>query len=417
MKRILIVDDSKTICSFLARRIKESLDFEVDVAYSFSEAKALVDKSSDYLLALLDVHLEDMNDATMANYMVEKDIPVLIMTGDYDKNTLKLFRDVDVIDYVLKESPESIAYIISLISRVAQNSETKVLVVDDSVTFRKELTKYLKSQLYNVLVATHPLEALQTMEKNRDIKMIISDYNMPNLNGVEFLKVIRQNFSKNEVAVIGISTDEDSAISFLKYGANDFVTKPFFREEFICRVNNTAESLENVNKLEEIANMDYLTKIANRKYFFEKAEESFQNLKVNNKPVALAMIDIDNFKFINDTYGHSIGDEVIKALAKILHDNIKGKDIVARFGGEEFVLYLEDTNDESASLFMQHLCKKIAKHTIEHPDGFSINFTVSIGLATKKKLSLVDMINDSDELLYAAKNSGKNKVVSDLVTV
>ena len=415
MHKILLVDDSKTICTFLSQKIQEVLDVSVDIAHTYAEARAYVDKNSDYFLALLDVHLPDMSDATMVDFMIENDIPSLVMTADFDENMFKAFSKRNIIDYVLKETPESLNYIVSLLSRVYQNSLTKVLIVDDSITVRSQLKYFLHSQLFEVLAASEPLGALKLIEKNSDIKIIITDYNMPHLNGVEFLKVIRRNFSKNKIAVVGVSTDEKSAISFLKYGANDFVTKPFFKEEFICRINNTAESLENVYKLEEIANIDFLTKVSNRKYFLEKAESYFHSAKVEDKPFAIAMIDIDNFKAVNDTYGHAVGDQVIKALAKLLRNNIKGQDIVARFGGEEFVLYLKDTPAEAASKFMHSICFKISELNIILFNNEQINFTVSIGLSSKQHVTLHEQINHADTLLYSAKNSGKNRVVDDLV--
>lgn len=415
MHKILLVDDSKTICTFLSQKIIDTLDIMVDVAHSYAEAQEYVKKNPDYFLALLDVHLPDMNDTTMVDFMIDNDISSLVMTGDFNEDIFKTFSKRNIIDYVLKETPESLNYIVSLISRVYQNSMTKVLIVDDSITVRSQLKYFLNSQLFKVLSADEPLNALKIIEKNSDIKIIITDYNMPNLNGVEFLKVIRRNFSKNKIAVVGISTNEKNAISFLKYGANDFVIKPFFKEEFVCRINNTAEVLENVNKLEEIANIDFLTKVSNRKYFFEKAGIYFEEARSNNLPSAVAMIDIDNFKLVNDTYGHAVGDDVIKALAKILRDNIKGQDIVARFGGEEFVLYLKDITAEAALKFMQSMCQKISKLDIVLPTDQQINFTVSIGVSSQMHMTLNEQINSADELLYVAKNSGKNRVVSDLV--
>lgn len=414
MHKILLVDDSKTVCTFLSQKILDLLDVSIDIAHSYQEAQEYVAKNPDYFMALLDVHLPDMSDTTMVDFMIENEIPSLVMTADFDSDTFKSFSKRNIIDYVLKETPESLNYIVSLTSRVYQNSMTKVLIVDDSITVRSQLKYFLKSQLFEVLSASEPIEALQILEKNSDIQIIITDYNMPNLSGVEFLKVIRRNASKNQIAVVGISTDENSAIAFLKYGANDFVIKPFFKEEFICRINNTAESLENVNKLKEIANIDFLTKVSNRKYFFEKAESYFKEAKSEERPYAIAMIDIDNFKLINDTYGHAVGDDVIKALAKKLRDNIKGQDIVARFGGEEFVLYLKDIPAQAATNFMHSMCQKIAAIDIVLADNKKINFTVSIGLSSQKHITLHDQINHADALLYEAKKSGKNRVVDDL---
>ena len=415
MHKILLVDDSKTISTFLSQKIQSELDVVVDVVYSFEDAKALVEKDSDYFLALLDAHLPDSDGVTMVDYMISKDIPSIVMTADFNEDLSKSFSKRNIIDYVLKQTPESLNYIVSLISRIYQNNLTKVLIVDDSITIRSQLKYFLHSQLFKVLSANDPIQALGILEKNSDIKIIVTDYHMPNINGVEFLKIIRRNFSKNKIAVVGISTDDKSAISFLKHGANDFVRKPFFKEEFVCRINNTAESLENVNKLEEIANIDFLTKVSNRKCFFEKADIYFQEAKSNNLPYAIAMIDIDNFKLVNDTYGHAVGDDVIKALANILRDNIKGQDIVARFGGEEFVLYLKDISPQAASKFMQSMCQKISEFSIFLPNDQEINFTVSIGLSTQNHSSLNEQINSADELLYVAKKSGKNRVIDTLV--
>jgi diguanylate cyclase (GGDEF)-like protein len=253
------------------------------------------------------------------------------------------------------------------------------------------------------------------MEKNSDIKIVVTDYNMPNMNGVDFMKIIRRVHSKDSISVIGVSTDLDSSTQFLKNGANDFIKKPFSKEEFVCRVNNSVEALDNIQKIEEMANIDYLTKISNRKYFFQKAELYHKVLNNDNKSYAIAMIDIDNFKSVNDTYGHGIGDDVIKNLAALLKDNIKGQDIVARFGGEEFVLFLQDIPPMASSGFLNSICKKVENFSINVSETKQINFTVSVGLATDRFDSLDEKINRADELLYIAKNSGKNRVADDLV--
>jgi len=413
--KILLVEDSKPICSFLLKKINRNLNISVDIASTFKDAKKLIEENPDYFLALLDVHLPDMDDTTMVDFVLNKNIPSIIMTADYNSETNRNFSKRNIVDFVLKESPESLNYIVSLIDRVLENSKTKVLVVDDSKVVLKQLDKFLKNQLFQVFPAISPLEGLKTIEKNPDIKIVIIDYNMADLNGVEFLKIIRRNFSKNKIAVVGISSDESSSISFLKHGANDFIKKPFIKEEFICRINNTAEALENVIKLEEIANTDFLTKVSNRKYFFEQAEHYFSIALREQNSCAVAMIDIDNFKLINDTYGHVMGDEVIKSLAKLLTDNVKGQDMVARFGGEEFVLYLKDISPFFASKFLDQICKKVAKQMIRVENDKYISYTVSIGVATKQSMTLSKMIDDADKLLYSAKQSGKNKIISDLV--
>ncbi len=419
MHKILLVEDSKPISALLSKKITKNLSMSVDTVSSFEEAKEVLKRDRDYFLALLDIHLPDKDcsfDGTvMINYMLKMGIPPIVMMDSFDEKLYQSFKKLNIVDFVLKESPESLDYIASLVNRVYENSKTKVLVIDDCVTDKNQLRYFLKSQLFNVVSTKDPLDGLKIVEKNRDIKIVIVDYHLPNLNGVELLKIIRERLSKNKIAVVGISGDQSSSIYFLKYGANDFVKKPFAKEEFVCRINNTAESLENLQKLEMVANMDFLTKIANRKYFFEKAKSYFDEACRDGQPCAVAMVDIDNFKFINDTYGHAIGDEVIKKLAKILSDNIKGQDIVARFGGEEFVLYLKNILPDAAATLLESLCKKISQTAIRVEDGKEIYFTVSIGLSTRFHSTLYKKLNCADKLLYDAKDSGKNRVVDDII--
>ncbi len=415
MKKVLIIDDSKFICTFLSKKIQELFEISVDTVNSFEAAKNILLENEDYFLVLMDSNLADIDSIAAVDYLSKFNILTMIMVDQMTDEINTMFNAYrNIVDIVLKQTPESLNYISSLVSRLYQNSKTKVLVIDDSKVVQKQLKLYLDSQLYEVIIASNPIEGLKTLEKNSDIKIVVVDYYMPNFNGVELMKIIRRAYTKNKISIIGVSTDSQSSIEFLKNGANDFIKKPFTKEEFTCRINNSAEALENIQKIQEMANIDFLTKVSNRKYFFEKAEIYHEKIKSSNASCAIAMIDIDNFKSVNDTYGHGVGDDVIKELASLLRDNIKGQDIVARFGGEEFVLFLQDIPPKSASSFLTTICEKISKCRIKVSEDKEINFTVSIGVVTDKYDILNDKINAADELLYVAKNSGKNRVVDDI---
>ncbi len=169
----------------------------------------------------------------------------------------------------------------------------------------------------------------------------------------------------------------------------------------IEQVNSLNESLE------RMAYYDYMTNIYNRRYFFEVAETTIALLKRDKKPISIIMIDIDNFKSINDTYGHDVGDEVIKALPVEISHCIRESDILARFGGEEFILLLANSAIDDAFIVSEKI-----RHTIEKTSLNGIKFTVSLGLSQMnlEKDSLKDIIKKADNGLYKAKNSGKNKV-------
>ena len=173
------------------------------------------------------------------------------------------------------------------------------------------------------------------------------------------------------------------------------------------RVYALKKKLDEINKLIVI---DELTKCYNRRYINEKLPIDIELAKANNLPLAIAMIDIDYFKLINDKYGHLLGDLVLKDIINIVKDNIRGKsDWIARYGGEEFLILFNDTSKEEAYNLLKRI-KSIVENSILKYDDIEINITISIGMA-----SLTNEINDMDKLiriadknLYKAKTSGRN---------
>ncbi len=156
------------------------------------------------------------------------------------------------------------------------------------------------------------------------------------------------------------------------------------------------------------ANTDFLTGLYNHGYFQQKFKELFLNFE--EKQISLLFVDIDNFKLVNDTYGHDIGDKVLKELAKVFRTAIRDNDILARYGGEEFAIILPETNSKIAKNIANRLLAKVREHTIV-TKAVPLNITVSIGIATKTKDTLTpkDMIVAADRALYYAKNTGKNR--------
>jgi diguanylate cyclase (GGDEF)-like protein len=199
-----------------------------------------------------------------------------------------------------------------------------------------------------------------------------------------------------------------------------FINLIYKRQEVIEKLNDnleikikerTKELEENILKLNELATMDYLTNIPNRRYFFDLGDKIFLLAKRENKNLSLLLLDIDLFKNINDTYGHDIGDEVLKLIAITIKDNIRNSDILARFGGEEFVVLLNETNSKGA----ENISLKI-KDLIEAIDYKKIDAllktTVSVGVTSIKKedTNLNNMIKRSDEGMYKSKEKGRNTI-------
>ncbi len=407
--KIIIVEDSRVLAKIIAKRIVEVTSMQADIANDLEHAKILIDKNR-YAFALLDLHLPDAEGTEIVDLFLEHKIPSIVMTSSLDNDLHQMIREMPIVDYVIKNRSESIDYIINLVSRVLKNRQHKALIVDDSAVYRKEVERLLNLQLIKTITAKDGEEALKILYDTPDITLVVTDYELPNINGLEVVLAIRKLKKKYELPIIGISSQKENSIQFLKHGVNDFVRKPFFKEELSTRVNNTIDSVENIQKLHNFANTDFLTGIANRKYFYSKVEEYYTKSKLSKEPFSIAMIDIDFFKKINDTYGHDVGDRVIQTLAKTLKDNIKGQDVVARFGGEEFCIFLKNISKEASLKFFESIREKIEELKIEVDKNKTLSFTVSIGVSTTPRKNLNDMIIDSDKALYEAKNCGRNRV-------
>ena len=168
--------------------------------------------------------------------------------------------------------------------------------------------------------------------------------------------------------------------------------------------------MENINKIANFANRDFLTGVYNRRFFYSDVEEYVQVAEEANEPYAFAMIDVDYFKKINDKYGHDGGDKVLKSIAKILNDNTKGSDIVARFGGEEFCVVLKKINKEEAVKFFVNLRAKVAENEVTIKKE-KVKVTISIGVSFGNgHCEIDDMLEACDSALYTAKENGRNRV-------
>lgn len=411
-EKILIVEDNKALSKLIIKKMETSLDFDVDAAYTFEEAKSLVEKNSDYFVALLDLNLPDAPDGEVVDLILSYKIPSIILTGTMDQEIREKILKKDVIDYVYKGNIDDVNYIFTLIERLHKNRDIKVMIVDDSMATRSQVKSLLQHQMFKVLVAAHGEEALAFLRDNPDIKLILTDYLMPVIDGVELTKEVRKLYSKNELSIIAMTASNQELISakFLKIGVNDFINKPFTREEIACRINNSLDSLEYIAKIEDMAQNDFLSGLANRRYFFDAMQTYYKEAKKKNESFALALIDVDSFKQINDTLGHNVGDAVIVELARALEKQLTHEHLIARLGGDEFCVVLKNSDQKKALEFFLKLKNAISPLHIKVKEVKNLNVTVSIGVTFNDLESVEEMINQADKALYTAKKNGKNRV-------
>ncbi|MBU0673389.1 MAG: diguanylate cyclase [Proteobacteria bacterium] len=414
MDKILVVEDSRLFSSIIKKQIETETGFEVTVAETLAEAETILRGDTNYFMSLLDLNLPDAPRGEIVDLVLSHHVPVGVVTGDLSDDARERIWAKNVVDYVLKEGPHSVDYLVSLVQRIYRNRSIKVLVVDDSTFSRSIVSDLLKVHQYIVFEAADGQEAMAILTREKGIRMVVTDYNMPKMNGFELTRNIRNDFGRDEVSIIGISGQEGNILSakFIKYGANDFIVKPFAHEEFYCRITQCIEMMENIDRVKKLSNTDPLTGLYNRRFFFDSGDKIHASAGRNQITISVAMFDIDFFKKINDTYGHDVGDEVIKSLAHLLLDRFRTTDIVSRFGGEEFCVLMVDMDPEKILSFLDALRLKI-EALIIRVAGQTVRFTVSIGLCTTLHNTLEEMIKQSDLCLYQAKESGRNQLISD----
>jgi diguanylate cyclase (GGDEF)-like protein len=409
---VLIIDDSISVCNTLKNLIENDIDINIYIAKSMKESAQLILKEKGrFDIILADLGLPDAPNGEVIDFISKFTIPIVVLTGTDDTDIENKFRNKNIVDYIIKDGISALNYASLIVKRIIHNKDIKVLVVDDSKTFVEKTLDLLSRYKINALCAYDGEQALDVLKENNDIKIVLTDYLMPKIDGLELTKRIRKDYQKDELSIIVTSNDSSRRIpaKFLKYGANDFLYKGFSNEEFFARINSNIEILELFDEIKNKANKDYLTGLYNRRYLFDVGNEIYKNCKINNKVFAIAIIDIDNFKMINDTYGHDVGDIAIKEVARILNENITSNALISRLGGEEFCICFHNRSENEISQLLEYIRKDFENNIIKVKD-IELKYTISIGYSFNFGKNIDSMINNADEYLYMAKKDGRNRI-------
>jgi diguanylate cyclase (GGDEF)-like protein len=308
----------------------------------------------------------------------------------------------------------------------------RVLIVDDSDSIRRMVRETLEEmdRTRSIDEAVDGLEGLGMLGRGY-YDLVITDVTMPRLDGFKLVSAIRQNPAMKGTMIIVLSSRGESVdkIKGLTIGANDYVTKPFEKGELQARVTvmfkmkqlqqelqqkNAAMEQANI-KLATLANQDGLTGIPNRRCFFERFEVEFDRARRLKAPLGLLMIDIDHFKSFNDNYGHLAGDEALRKVSSTLQQGIRTYDMIGRYGGEEIIAFLPQTDDEDVHMVAERLRQAVAEiemHPVGGRTGEPVVTTVSVGIAcwpTIDSDSTNGLIEAADAALYRAKTGGRNR--------
>lgn len=302
-----------------------------------------------------------------------------------------------------------IALIHESISRRLLASEPILLVEDDWQTAQL-VHKHLESQGFSVEQAGNAAMFYQKIQE-RPFSLILLDVSLPDADGRNLLVEFKQKPEQAHIPVM-IMSGRGSAIraECLALGADQVFDKPLDLHALTAAVS---ERLKTKRMMESQAFLDPLTGLPNRASLFQTYRRYLALAQRNNKPLSIAILDIDHFKAINDTWGHPAGDKALRDLSTLLAENLRKADVVARWGGEEFVLLLLDTPLDSAWHVLDNLRRKVAQTTFITPDQHTFSLHFSAGVANVRlKSTLEESVARADHALYLAKQSGRNQVIA-----
>ncbi len=288
-----------------------------------------------------------------------------------------------------------------------------VLLIDDSEFVHRLLKARLKNESIRLLSAFDGVQGLDFAKKEIP-SLILLDLDMPVMDGFETLRALMDEPTTRNIPVIilsGQDTTQDKVTAF-DLGAVDFVSKPFELTELRARLRSSLRISSLMRMLAQKAQIDGLSGLFNRAYFDNRWEEEHARCMRSGNGLSVVMIDIDHFKSVNDSYGHPAGDAVIAGVADLIQGHIRKSDIACRYGGEEFVMILPETDPEKA----KGLCERIREdiEDMTWPMHSDRKITVSIGVAGTSSAptqQAEDWIAMADSNLYSAKKSGRNRIV------
>jgi diguanylate cyclase (GGDEF)-like protein len=297
--------------------------------------------------------------------------------------------------------------------------EGRILVVDDSAVVRAIVSAMLRKVGYSVVEAVNGAQALAIIARE-SFDVVVTDLRMPEKDGFEVLEAVKRSSLHTEVIILTgtHAKDVSAAVRALRLGAHDFLTKPpAGPHDVIVTVDRALEkkrlkeaNLRLLRDMEGLSRTDALTGVWNRRAFEETMQRELLRASRHGLPLSLVMLDIDHFKRINDTYGHRVGDDVLKWFGIHVSRMLREGDTIHRFGGEEFAIVLPHTDQQGALLAAERVLSYLAASTFQD----SLTVTASAGVASGRGAELddIDLVAVADGALYRAKREGRNRALS-----
>ena len=449
--RILIVDNSPSSIKMLAAKLSSEY-YEVLTAEDGAAALAAVDRDAPDIV-LLDVMMPGMDGFEVCRRIKENPlnthIPVVMITAlgsnedrvkgldagadDFltkpieDTTLFARIRSLVRLKHMLEQwrlrgaTSERLGFIDETGDIIDSGTDAHIILVDDSTVQKNKIIASLGNDQHRVTVVDDYEASGRVVDLGGDVVVISlssdSDAPLRKASRLRSLDLTRQV----PILLIGDVEDQDLFIKALELGINDYIMRPLDDLELIARVRTQVRRKQYQDRLHKVflqhlslALTDVLTGLHNRRYLSTHLDAVMDRMRISEKPVSLLMIDADHFKQVNDTYGHSVGDEVLKEIGQRILRNIRGFDLAARYGGEEFTVVMPDTPVEVALGVADRLCVKMANEPISvsgSKDKIVVTLSIGVSVSRGPDETAENLLKQADEAMYKAKKAGRNQVI------
>lgn len=412
--QVWLVEDDVLLGQELARQI-EAFKYVVRLFTQIDEAELVAQTERPDML-IMDVMFErEAENATeilaQRPNLRKLACPLLFISSLDDFQSRVRASQLGAAGYFLK--PLDVPRLLNRMAQIFEQRDAppqRVLIVDDDVELAAHYRLALMGAGMEAEVLHQPEAIIEKISAFRP-ELLLMDLHMPDFSGPDLAGVIRQyeKWASLPIVYLSAETDLSAQIKALDRGADDFLTKPISDAQLVAAVR---VRVERARQLAEQISKDSLTGLLKHASIKETAEIEAIRARRIGKPVTLAMLDIDHFKNVNDTYGHAVGDVVISSAAMLLRQRLRQSDIVGRYGGEEFVAVLPECDAAAAQLLLDDIRQRFAAVRFSHK-GKEFNCTISIGMACSEHYpgsNGAALLIAADTALYAAKRGGRNQV-------
>lgn len=409
-KRLLVVEDSKSI-AMVIERMGRSLGYQVTIANSFAVAKHLISQGHKFFVATVDYGLPDAPNGEVVPFLIENKVPCIMMTGRMDDATHKRLLNYPIIDYITKENSQAYHYLLRILHGQLHNHEIGVLVVDDSLSSRNHVCQLLNRRNFKVYSVDGGPKAIDLLAQSPDIKIVITDQEMPGMDGIELVQKMRKLKGKSELIIMGLSgaSRNFQSARFIKNGADDFLQKPFCPEEFYCRIMLHIEKIKQAGDKATNANLDYLTELHHRGYFIEQTKVINRKAQNGDNTNLLVIFAIDKFPHLIDEYGYELTDSLLTAFGKLLKP-YSTEHLIARMEAGEFGLVLSGQKIEVLEATVEKICEEARQLSIPNAKA-NLHFTVSAGgVLLESEEPVNELIQQARQALQVSLEGGGNQV-------